>query len=142
MDVSDPDVCVMNLTISQVVHMWEHVKFGDHNYTESPRTYGEARYVLPFCGMEIRHAKLVTWGPIQRWYTDYPDRLEYDRVEIHHDQFYAELEAPYNTLLYYCKHRGHRSMSHAYFRDKYDLDSCGDVSYLSDVITYLDLIRE
>lgn len=132
----------MNLKIYQVVQLWEIVKFSRPSYLEGIRAYGEARFVIPSCDIEVVHARRVMWGPVHKWGTDYTDKLDYEVIEIHHAEFYVEVMAPYNTLLYYCKDRGRNHLSHPYFKDTYDLDYVGDVSYLKDAIMYLDLIRQ
>jgi hypothetical protein len=131
----------MNLKIAQVVQLWEQVKFSHVSYLQGVRSYGEARYVMPAWDMEIIHARRVIWGPVRKWGTDYPLELKYEVIEISHAEFYVEVQAPYNTLLYYCKDRGRKHLSHAWFKDKYDLDWVGDVSYLKDFLTYVDLIN-
>lgn len=130
------------LTISQVVQLWETAKFHPSKYIVSARAYGEARFVIPSCDIEVVHAKRVVWGPVHKWGADYTDKLEYEWVEIQHPECYVEVMAPYNTLLYYCKHPGRKRLSHSYYRDKYDLDYVGDVSYLKHALTYHDLIQE
>lgn len=132
----------MNLNVSQVVQLWEHVKFGPHNLIQAPRTYGEARYVIPSCDLQVLHARRVSWGPGRRWAQDYQDRLDYERVEISHPEFYVELEAPYSTLMYYCAQPHRRHMSSYICAYRYDLDHCGDLQYLSDALMYFDLIQE
>jgi len=132
----------MNLKIYQVVQLWEIAKFSPLKYLEGIRAYGEARFVIPSCDIEVVHAKCVVWGPVHKWGTDYTDKLEYEWVEIHHPECYVEVMAPYNTLLYYCKHPGRNRLSHSYFKHTYDLDYVGDVSYLKYALTYFDLIQE
>lgn len=132
----------MNLHIDQVTQLWEIAKFSPLNYFVGPRAYGEAGYVIPSCDIEIVHARRVMWGPVHKWGTDYPNDLKYDVIEISHPEFYVEVQAPYNTLLYYCKHPGRKRLSHSYYRDKYDLDYVGDVSYLKHALMYFDLILE
>jgi hypothetical protein len=97
---------------------------------------------MPAWDMEVIHARRVIWGPVRKWGTDYLDKMNYDVIEISHPEFYVEVQAPHNTLLYYCKDLSRKHLSHSYFRDKYDLDYVGDVSYLNDAIMYLDLIQE
>ena len=131
----------MNLKIAQVVHLWERVKFSRPSYFAGPRAYGEARYVIPSCDIEVVHARRVMWGPVSKWGTHYPNELKYEVIEISHPEFYVEVTAPYNTLLYYCKDAGRRSLSHAWYKHTYDLDYVGDVSYLTHALMYFDLIQ-
>jgi hypothetical protein len=132
----------MTLTIDQAVQLWEIAKYHPLNYFHAPQAYGEARFVIPSCDITVLHAHRVMWGPLRKWGTDYPDRLEYEWVEISHPEFYVEIMSLHHTLLYYCKNPVRKARSHSYFKDRYDLEWVGDVSYLHDALTYHDLIKE
>ena len=129
------------LKIHQAVQLWEIAKYSPHNYFHAPAGYGESVFVIPSCDIQILQAHRVMWGPVCKWGVNYPDRLEYEWVEISHPEFYVEIMVLNNTLNYYCKDPERKRRSNRYFKDKYDLEWLGDVSYLHEALTYHDLIQ-
>lgn len=132
----------MTVTMHQAVRLWEVARYSDLKHLVGAGAYGEAIYKIHGCDVQVMNSHRVEWGPVTKWGHTFKERLEYEWVEISHPEFYIEIQAPLAALWWYCTHADLRNRSHSYFEYRYDLDWVGDVSYLADVITYLDLIQE
>ena len=131
----------MRLSVGDVVKLYEQAKLVDHNYMVASPSYGVARWSLKAWNIDVQQERLVTWGPVERWGLVWKEHLNYEKIQIAHDDFLIELEAHYGALAYHSSCAHTRSRDYKFYKNHFSLDWCGDVSLIQEVFVYHDLIH-
>lgn len=131
----------MTLTIEQVVKLYEQARDPSFNYMQAPQEYGVACWNISAWNIQVSLARLTVWGPIERWGQLWKETLQYDRIEITHEDFLIELEAHAGALACHSSIADTRSHSSHYRQHFYDLAWLGDASVIEQVFVYHDLVR-